>query len=562
MSLSSTLLPEIVAGLVYKAIKKAQQKGDLPKYDIPEIVVQPPRYTELGDLATSVCMQMARLARMAPLKIAEIVVKRLPDSEILGAVEIAHPGFLNFRLSPAWLGRQVDAINEAAGSWGHLDIGQGKRVQVEYGSANPTGPLHAGFGRNVVLGDGIANVLEAAGYDVQREYYVNDAGTQVEKLGQSVYARYLQLLGQEIDMPEDGYQGEYVIDWAQGIADTEGDRYRDMPEQEAQLALGKLGMQKALDSIQEDCERLHIHYDRWFSEKSLYDDGIYEHILTQLRSSDALYSEDGAVWFAATQFGGDKDEVVIRSSGLPGYFASDMAYHYDKFVKRGFERVIDVWGADHQGHVPRMYAMMRALGLDPDGLTLLVYQMVTIIQGGENVILSKRKGTLVFLKELLDDVGADVTRFFLLQRSADSQMDFDIDLAKEQSDENPVYYVQYAHARIASVLRTAQDRGWDDWSDGDVHLLVHPAELSLIHKMIQLPEVVSRAAQDLAPHHLCYYAADLASVFHSFYQECRIVSSDPEDVAITKARLKLVCAAKHTLANALHIIGVDAPERM
>jgi arginyl-tRNA synthetase len=405
-------------------------------------------------------------------------------------------------------------------------------------------------------------VLDAAGYDVEREYYVNDAGTQVQKLGQSVYARYLQLLGQEIDMPEDGYLGDYVIDWAREVVDAKGAHYLEMSEQEAQLALGTLGMQKALDSIHEDCERLHIHYDTWFSEKSLYDDGTYEHILTQLRNSDALYTKDGAVWFAATKFGGDKDEVVIRSSGLPGYFASDIAYHYDKFAKRGFEQVVDVWGADHQGHVPRMHAMMRALGLDPDGLTLLIYQMVTIIQGGENVILSKRRGTLVLLKELLDDVGADVTRFFLLQRSADSQMDFDIDLAKEQSDENPVYYVQYAHARIASVLRTAQERGLHDWSDGDVNLLVHPAELSLIQKMIQLPEVVSRAAQDLAPHHLCYYAADLASVFHSFYQECRIVSSEPEDTAITKARLKLVCAAKHALANTLHIIGVAAPERM
>lgn len=556
-------LPEIVAGLVRQAVKDAQRLGDLPQYDIPEpIVVQPPRHAEQGDLATSVCMQMARLARLAPFQVAEILVRHLPQSEAIDVVEIAHPGFLNFRLSSAWLGKQVDTINNLAERWGHLNIGRGKRVQVEYGSANPTGPLHAGFGRNVVLGDGIANVLEAAGYDVQREYYVNDAGTQVEMLGQSVYARYLQLLGQETEMPADGYQGAYVIAWAQGILDAEGDRYLKMSVPEAQLELGRLGMQKALASIHEDCERLHIRYHHWFSEKSLYDDGTYEHILARLESSDALYTQDGAVWFAATRFGGDKDEVVIRSSGLPGYFASDIAYHYDKFVTRGFEWVIDVWGADHQGHVPRMVAMMRALDLDPDRLTLLIYQMVTIIQGGENVILSKRRGTLVFLEELLDDVGADVTRFFLLQRSADSQMDFDIDLAKEQSDENPVYYVQYAHARIASVLRTAQERGWDDWSDGDVSLLVHPTELSLIQKMIQLPEVVNRAAQELAPHHLCYYATDLASVFHSFYQECRIVSSDPQDVALTKARLKLVCAAKYTLANALHIIGVDAPERM
>ena len=276
-----------------------------------------------------------------------------------------------------------------------------------------------------------------------------------------------------------------------------------------------------------------------------------------------LYQADGATWFKATAFGESKDEVVIRSNGLPGYFASDIAYHYDKFALRGFEWVIDVWGADHQGHVQRMYAMMRALGLDPDALTLLIYQMVTIIKGGETVILSKRKGNLVFLKEILDDVGPDATRFFLLQRSADSQMDFDVDLAKKQSDENPVYYVQYAHARIASVLRTAMERGWTTiGADGDVGLLEHPAELDLIRKMLQLPEVVTRAATDLAPHHLCYYAQELASAFHTFYQECRIVSSEPEDAALTKARLKLCAAAQHVLANTLRIIGVSAPERM
>jgi arginyl-tRNA synthetase len=295
---------------------------------------------------------------------------------------------------------------------------------------------------------------------------------------------------------------------------------------------------------------------------SLYKGSTYERVMDLLGEGHFLYEAEGAVWFRATALGGDKDEVVVRSNGLPGYFASDMAYHYDKFVLRGFERVIDVWGSDHQGHVPRMYAMMRALDLDPTALTLLIYQMVTVIQGGESVILSKRQGTLVLLKEILDDVGPDATRFFLLQRSADSQMDFDIDLAKKQSDENPVYYVQYAHARVASVLRTAEERGWTDWSDGDVSLLVHPAELALIRTMIQLPEVVTRAAAELSPHHLCYYAQELASALHTFYQECRVVSSDPADVEITKARLKLVSAVQHVLANTLRIIGVNAPERM
>ncbi len=556
------LIPQMIADLVRCAIEQAQQVGDLPVLTIPDIAVQPPRNPDFGDVATSVCLQLARPARLAPLKIAEIVVRHLPAHEMIGAAEPAAPGFINFRLSPGWLARQVDAILAAGPGWGQIDVGHGRRVQVEYGSANPTGPLHAGFGRNVTLGDGIANVLAASGYQVQREYYVNDAGTQVQKLGESLLARYCQLLGQEAALPEDGYRGNYVIEWAQEILNVEGRRFLDMPADEAQLALGEMGIQKALRNIQSDCERLHIHYDRWFSEKSLYQDGTYEHILGQLNAKNAQYVKDGAIWFNATAFGGDKDEVLVRSSGLPGYFASDVAYHYDKFVRRGFEWVIDVWGADHQGHVPRMHAMMRALDLDPSALTLLIYQMVTIIQGGQNVIMSKRAGTMVSLRELLDDVGPDATRFFLLQRSADSQMDFDVDLAKKQSDENPVYYVQYAHARISSVMRTARERGWSDWSSGDVSLLTHPAELTLIRKMVQLPEVVMRSALELAPHHLCYYAQELANAFHSFYQECRIVSSDPADAALTCARLKLVSAAQHTLANALHIIGVDAPEQM
>ena len=556
------LTAQVLESLVHKAIVKAQKAGALPRFEVPEVTVQPPRQADFGDLSTSVCMQMARLARMAPVKIAEIVSRYMKPTERIGEVTVVHPGFLNITYSSQWLVEQVEAVNAAGEAWGRVDIGQGQRMQVEYGSANPVGPLHVGFGRNVILGDGIANVLAEAGYDVQREYYLNDAGTQVQMLGQSLYARYLELLGKEATFPEDGYRGQYIIEWAQQIADAEGDRFLHTSAEEAQAYMRQWGLDKSVQSIRADCERLKIHYDRWFSEKSLYDDGTYGHVLGLLRQGDHLYEADGAVWFRATALGGDKDEVVIRSSGLPGYFASDIAYHYDKFVRRGYERVIDVWGADHQGHVPRMFAMMRALDLDPQALTLLLYQMVTIIQGGENVILSKRLGTLVFLSEILDDVGPDATRFFLLQRSADSQMDFDIDLAKTQSDENPVYYVQYAHARIASVLCTAAERGWTDWSDGDVGLLTHPRELDLIRRMIQLPEVVARAAIDLAPHHLCYYAQSLAKAFHPFYRDCRIVSSEPEDVEITKARLKLVCAAKHVLANALRTIGVSAPERM
>ena len=556
------LVPELYANLIREAVLRAQEAGDLPRFDIPEVSVQPPRRPEHGDLATSVCMQMAGLSHMAPVKVAQIVAGHVGASDMIGKVEVAAPGFLNMTLSAAWLAAQVECIEAAGEDWGRVNLGQGKRVQVEYGSANPTGPLHVGFGRNVVLGDGIANVLAAAGYDIHREYYVNDAGTQTGLLGKSLYARYAQALGQQVEFPEEGYHGQYIVDWAKEIADTQGEHYLSMPVPEAEAQLREIGVEKALQSIRQDCSRLQIHYDNWYSEKSLYQGPTYERAVSILRDGGYLYEKDGATWFRATALDGGKDEVVVRSNGLTGYFASDIAYHYDKFVLRGFERVIDVWGADHQGHVPRMHAMMRALGLDPAALTLILYQMVTIIQGGVNVVLSKRKGTLVSLKEILDDVGPDATRFFLLQRSADSQMDFDVDLAKTQSDENPVYYVQYAHARIASVLRTAQERGWADWSDGDVMLLQHPKELDLIRKMVQLPEVVTRAASELAPHHLCYYAQELASAFHAFYQECRVVSSDPQDAETTKARLKLVSAARRVLANTLRWIGVAAPERM
>jgi len=561
------LIADRIAQLTREAIARAQGAGDLPAFEIPEVPVQPPRRAEHGDMSTSVCMQLARSARMAPMRIAEIVVQHLGRHALIGEVEVARPGFLNFTYSPTWLAQQVEEINAAGAAWGRIDVGQGHRYQVEYGSANPTGPLHVGFGRNVVLGDAIANVLDAAGYEVEREYYVNDAGTQVQLLGESMYARYLELLGREVSFPEEGYRGDYIVEWAQQVIDAEGARYLDMPVEEAQSRLRELAVDEALRGIRKDCERLGVHYDSWFSEKTLYDSGLFDRMLGELREGGYVTEREGAVWFTSPEL--DADAVLIRSPEVipdpdkrPTYLASDLAYAWNKLVQRGFERAIYVWGADHHGDVPRVEAGVKALGLDPQRVVLIIYQMVSLKRSGEDVRMSKRAGEYVALSELLDDVGPDATRFFLLLRSADSQMEFDVDLAKKQSDENPVYYVQYAHARIASVLRTAEERGWDGWSDGDVLLLDHPLELDLIRKMIQLPEVVSRAASEMAPHHLCYYAQELASAFHSFYRECRIVSSLPEDTAITKARLKLVSAAQHVLANTLHAIGVSAPEQM
>jgi arginyl-tRNA synthetase len=555
------LIKDELVQLIQKAIKKAQRKGDLPKFEMPPIPVEHPKQADWGDYATPICMQLAPLARMAPVKIAETVVKRLAEADYLGKVEVAHPGFINFTLADAWLTQQVEAILDAGETYGNLDLGQGKKVQVEYVSANPTGPLTVGSARNAVLGDSLANVLTAAGYDVQREYYVNDAGTQMRLFNETLYVRYAQALGQDEPMLEKGYQGNYMIEMGQQLAQEHGDKFLRMDREEAAEALGEIGLKKMLAGIRSDLELMGVHHDEWFSERSLYEDGYFARIMTILRQGDHLAEQEGAVWFEAEELGGGKDEVVVRSTGEPGYFASDIAYHYNKFVERGFNWVIDVWGADHQGHVPRMKAMMHALGLDPERLTLIIYQLVTLRRGGEIVRLSKRTGDIITLREVLEEVGPDAVRFFLLARVADSQMDFDLDLAKEESAENPVYYVQYSHARIASILRYAQEQG-TIWEGGDVSLLTHPMELALIRQMLLLPEIVEQAALNLAPHHLTYYAQDLASAFHSFYRDCRVVSSDPGDVELTKARLKLVKAAKIVIARALGLMGVRAPERM
>ena len=555
------MLKDDLAQLVIAALKKAQRKGDLPKFDIPPVPIERPKQEEHGDFATPICLKLARYARMAPRDIAQKVIKRLAPKDYVGEVEIAGAGYINFRLDEGWLARQVETILAAGETFGCIDIGRGKRVQVEYVSANPTGSLTIGSGRNAVLGDGLANVLSAAGYEVQREYYVNDAGTQMEKFTRTVYARYAQALGQDEPLPEGGYPGEELIEWGKEIAAEEGERYLLAPRDKALSALRDLGLKKVLSSIRRDCERLDIHYDEWFSERLLYDEGYFDRIMSILRQGNHLYEKDGAVWFNAEALGGDKDEVVIRSTGQPGYFASDIAYHYHKFVERGFDWVIDVWGADHQGHVPRMKAMMQALGLDPDRLTLLVYQLVTIMRDGQPVRMGKRLGTVITLAEVLDEIGPDAVRFFLLSRSADSQMELDLELAKRQSSENPVYYIQYAHARIASILRHAGDVGVKV-KDGDVSLLRHPSELTLIRKMLQLPEMIESAALQLAPHLLTYYAQELAAAFHIFYRDCRVVSTDPADAAITQARLKLTLAAKTVLARVLRLMGMTTPEQM
>jgi arginyl-tRNA synthetase len=550
------LIQNDIAQLITAAIKKAQQKGDLPKFDIPEVVIQRPKDAAHGDFATPVALGMARFARMAPVQIAEKIVKRLAPVEYIGGYTVAHPGFINIRLSEAWLAGQVETILAEGDRFGCLTIGQGKKVQVEYISANPTGPLTVGSGRNAVLGDTLANVLQAAGYEIQREFYINDVGTQVDNMGKAMYARYAQALGQKTPDPEE-YQGYYLVEMGREAAKIFGDKYLQAEPAETLAFMRKHALETIVAGLKADAALIGIHFDRWFSEQSLYDDTIYGLAFNRLSAQDMLLERDGAIWLKSEDEN-DKENVVVRSDGRPTYFASDIAYIWNKLAIRGFERAIYIWGADHHGHVKRLKNAAKALGLDPNKVTIILYQLVTLTRDGVPVRQSKRSGDFITVREVVEEIGADAFRFMLLTRSADSQMELDLALATRQSNENPVYYVQYGHARIASIFRKAEEEGASP-EGGEVALLTHPSELELIRQMLRLRETIAHITEALAPHHLTYYAQDLASAFHAFYRDCRVVS---EDQALTAARLKLVKAAKITLANTLRLMGMSAPERM
>ncbi len=544
--------------ILEEAAKKAQKSGRLPTVALPEVYIEHPQNPDHGDYASGFPMKLARAARTNPLVIAKELIDNIARVPEIDKVVVAPPGFINFTLKNNWLASQVDEILSAEDSYGNINIGRGSRVQVEFVSINPTGPLHIGNGRGAVLGSTLANILLTAGYDVEKEYYFNDAGSQMDAFNRSLYARYLQSLGIEAEMPSDGYVGSYMIDLAKEIIIQEVDRFVTLPELEAVSQLGKIGLEKIMKQIKEELNILGVTYDVWFTEKSLYDNGQYDMVMSLLGAKGYIAEKEGAIWFVSTALGEDKGNVVVRSNGSPTYFATDIAYHYNKFLERKFDRVIDIWGADHQGHVQRLKAAVSALGIDPERLVLVIHQMVTMRRGDELVRVSRRSGDIITLREVVDEVGSDACRFFLLSRSANSQMDFDLELAKKESPDNPVYYVQYAHARIASILRLAQDRKIN-YSDGDVSLITTEPELTLVRKLLLLPELVETVAQTLEPHHLPHYAQDLATVFHSFYKQCRVVSRNE---ALTKARLKLVEATKIVLAKTLHLMGMTAPDRM
>jgi arginyl-tRNA synthetase len=552
-----TLKQELVRCLE-QAVWEAQRKGALASATLPEVLIEHPQNPEHGDFASGLPLKLARAMRMSPMDIAEKVSEHIVPPPQIDEVWVAAPGFINFTMREDWLSRQAESILAAGELYGDVDQGQGKRVQVEFVSVNPTGPLHVGHGRGAVLGSTLANVLAASGFSVEKEYYINDMGNQIDNFGRSLYARYQQCLGREAALPPDGYQGNYMIDLAREIAREAGDKFLSMPESKAASQLGEMGIATVLQGIREDLKRLNVTFDTWFSERSLYEGDQYRKAMELFQSGAYIAEKENATWFESSSLGEDKDNVLVRSDGTPTYFASDIAYHYNKFLERKFDWVIDIWGADHQGHVPRMKAVLKAMGQDPEQLKVIICQLVTLRRGQEIVRVSKRSGDIITLRELIDEVGVDACRFLFLSRSADSQMDFDIELAKKQSVDNPVYYVQYAHARIASILRLAEEKAID-YSEGDVSLLATEPELTLIRRLILLPEIVERVAVTLEPHHLPYYAQELATVFHSFYKQCRVVSKDE---ALTGARLKLVKASQIALAKVLRLMGMTVPEKM
>ena len=555
-------ITQILAKLVAEALESAQTTGVLPASGEVDIKIERPKLAGHGDFSTSLPLTLARTMRVPPIQIAAAIVDAMPQGEMIGSVTSADPGFVNFKLSTHWLQSQVKIVRGLGEKFGTVDSGLGKSVQVEFVSVNPTGPLHVGHARGAVIGSSLANVLEAAGYEVQREYYVNDAGTQMRVFYDTLYSRVMQDSGRDVPLPEPAYPGDYLKTLAADLLNDLGEKLGSKEKSEVITELAPESLSRTIDGIRHTLERLGVFYDQWFHESRLLSSGRFDQVMDFLKDSNLIVDRDGAQWFAATKLGLDEDIVVIRSGDAdPTYFATDIAYHHEKFMERKFDRVINVWGADHHGHIARMHAVLTAFGLDPDRLTIILNQIVNFKNEGESLKFSKRNNVIVTVEELLDEVGSDACRFTFLSRSPDSHMEFDLGLAKRQSSENPVYYVQYAHARMASILRTAEEKGIN-FNSADLDLLVHAQELELIRKIIELPTVVERSAERMEPHHLPHFAMELAKSLQRFYEHCRVVSSEKKDIEISRARLQLVDAARIALRQTLSLMGMSSPERM
>jgi len=543
---------------IMTAAERAAAEGLLPQgAALPPIVLEEPPEKDMGDVATNFAMQSARVFRKSPKAIAEIIVSYL-TGDWLERTEIAGPGFINLYLKPSVYADMLRGVLAAGEAYGQLPArADAPRVQVEYVSANPTGPLHVGHGRGAAVGSALVKLLRAAGYAVDSEYYVNDAGNQMNLLAVSVNARYLELLGQAVTFPENGYHGADITETARRIIDKDGDKYLALPEEERLRIFQDVAYREKLAALKEDLADFGVTFDRWFSERTLHPDAV-RRAVDELLARGTAYRKDGAVWLRSTDYGDDKDRVIFRDNGVPTYLAADIAYHDDKY-RRGYGRLINIWGADHHGYVARVKAAMAALGHDPAQLTVLFLQMVSLYRDGDLVKLSKRTGETVTLRELMEEVGVDAARYFFIMRSLDSQLDFDLDLAKKRSNENPVYYVQYAHARISSIFRQAGELGLTPADGAELALLKEDTEIALIKKLAVYPEEITRAAAEYAPQRIARYSYELAGAFHSFYNQCRIVGREKP---LASARLALVTATRHVIRHSLGILGVSAPEQM
>lgn len=557
------MIRDKLSKIIEHALQAAKTSGELEFDIMPEVSLEPPKNRSFGDFSSNIAMNLAREAKKSPRDVASIIINNVGDAEgMIERTEVAGAGFINFHLKPDWLYAALRRIEAEGDRYGFSDVGRGAKVQVEFVSANPNGPITIAHGRGGAIGDVIASMLSAIGYDVTRESYINDAlnSTQMQNFGKSVHARYMQALGKDYPMPEDGYMGAYVTDIAKGIVTDHGDEYLSLPEQDCITFFTQLAQDQMLDLQKAELAKFGVKHDVWFSERTLHESGKVAAAIETLKKCGYAYEKAGALWLKSTAFGDDKDRALVRSNGQPTYIAADAAYHLDKF-KRGFDMIVDVWGPDHHGYIARTKAAVAALGCDADKLQIIIYQAVRLLSGGEIVMMSKRAGDVILLSELVDEVGRDSARFFFIMRSADSTLDFDMELAKSQSNDNPVFYVQYAHARICSLLRLAQDGGLSVPSAAgtDLTLIGHEAEVALTRKLADYPDMVAEAGLSREPHRIARYVQDLAAIFHSFYTECRVIG---EDSALTNARLVLVNSTRIALANALRLLGIGAPEKM
>ena len=554
-------MKKAIKEIIECALDKAKNAGELELADAPDIVVEKPKDEKMGDFACNIAMTLARSERKNPKVIAQIIERHVEKGTAgLDSVEIAGPGFLNLKMSRKFfLDRLADAV-EQRNDFGKSNVGQGTKIMIEFVSANPTGPLHIGHGRGAAVGDALARILKKAGYDLKTEYYVNDVGNQMNILGRSTWLRYLELLGNDADFPEDHYRGEYIKDIAQLAIDQHGKKFFDKPEGECVPFFKELAKDNILEGIKKDLSNFRVTFDNWFSEQSLYENNSVEGAIEWLRNEGHVYDKDGAVWLKSSAFDDDKDRVIVKKTGEKTYFCSDIAYHQNK-IKRGFKKLINLMGADHHGYVPRMEAVLQAMGYDKNIFKILLIQFVSLLRGGEKVAMSTRSGEFETLSDVVNEVGVDAARYYFLMRSSDAHLDFDLELAKQETSENPVFYIQYAHARICSIFRGAEEKGIQFPGNGsiDLSLLVEEEEFSIIKAILAFPEVVEKSALALEVHRISHYLLDLVSRFHGYYSRHRVIS---DDVPLTLARLYLLDGLRITIRNGFDLMGISVPEKM